>query len=216
MASKESMLTSTCNDKICDIQRDLDIFLQNNKSISTAERNKIRSIISKTRDLEQFTKNHDPGHFMATDDPGPGLCFGDAILLGVFLRRKPAPGCKAKGDYDEWGFLSADITPSGHVGMRKGTVEKPPQDIGECLWTVEPVHQHCAFRELRAYMTEVGDDNSSLALSLQQSWQSSNSAVTDKTRLERALVQEIRFNTKLAERRKGDPIAFGQPVLTLL
>merc|ERR1719182_797774 len=39
--------------------------------------------------------------------------------------------------------------------MATGTVDKPPRDIGECLWTVEPVHQHCAFRELRAHMTAV-------------------------------------------------------------
>ena len=146
---------------------------------------------------------------MATHHPGPGLCFGDVILL-EFLRSKPAP---ERDHYDEWGFLSADITPSGHVGMATGTVDKPPREIGECLWTVEPVHQHCAFRELRAHMTAVKALENFKGF---QSEERSRSLAVDQKRMENALVREIRFNAKLALRRKGDPIAFGQPVLMLL
>ena len=165
-----------------------------------------------------------------------GLCFGDHILL-EFLRNKPAPGRQRDG----WGCLSADITRNGHVGMAKGGVQNPPQNIGECLWTVEPLHQHCAYRELQLHMTKVATAQqdflrarkSSNALHLErispsheladdanEDVQTFRKRVEDlnhlTTQLKNALVQEIRFNEKLASRRKGDPIAFGQPVYLLL
>ena len=213
IASKKSALGSS--DKIGDFKRYVGAFLENNKSMSIAERQKIQNIISK------FDGKDASGDDEQDDDSGLGLCFGDAILL-EFLQNEPAPGRKAEGDSNEWGFLAADITRSGHVGMSEGTVDKPPRDIGDCLWTVEPVYQHCAYRELRAYMSEVRQNdwrNSSTQSILKPSGSSRSNDVdpsvidAEKKRLKRALVQEIRFNNKLAMRRKGDPIAFGQPVL---
>ena len=165
-----------------------------------------------------------------------GLCFGDAIFC-EFLRSKPAPGRKSSGDYDDWGFISADVTPSGHICMAKGSIGTPPLNIGECLWTVEPIHQHCAFRELRVHMGAVATVQAELDRAQKKSdlhflqksnstrglaIQASEDVLTCKNRLKdlhkltiqlkNALAQEIRFNAKLASRRKGDPIAFGQPV----
>ena len=158
-----------------------------------------------------------------------GLCFGDAIFC-EFLRSKPAPGRKSNGGYDDWGFVSADVTPSGHICMAKGSIDTPPVDIGGCLWTVEPLYQNCAFRELRVHMgavatvqaalgrAEKGSSVSKRGLAIQadEDVASYKNRLKDLDKLtiqlKNALAQEIRYNAKLALRRKGDPIAFGQPV----
>ena len=223
IASKKSVLRSAA--KTGGFKRYIGSFLENNKSMSAYERERIQNIISKFDELNIA----DDG--VEDDNAGLGLCFGDAILL-EFLQTEPAPA--SKGDSNEWGFLTADITRSGHVGMAGGNIRKPPRDIGDCLWTIEPVYQHCAYRELRAYMSEARSEagqhgrsarhsKSSRANLLESvvSHRTANSAnslheAAERKRLERALVQEIRFNDKLALRRKGDPIAFGQPVMALI
>ena len=169
-----------------------------------------------------------------------GLCFGDAIFC-EFLR---------SNGHDNWGFISAGVTTSGHICMAKGSIDNPPVDIGECLWTVEPLHQHVALRELRVHMDAVATvqaalgkaettletalsrartqsslkllpkSNSTRGLAIQagedvKSYKKSLKNLDKLTiQLKKALEQEIRFNDKLALRRKGDPIAFGQPVST--
>ena len=165
------------------------------------------------------------------------LCFGDAIFC-EFLRENPAPGGKSNGGYDDWGFISADVTRSGQICMEKGSIDTPPVDIGGCLWTVEPLHQNCACRELRVHMhaiatiqaaldrteksssklIEKSDSAHGLAMQADEDVLSYKNRLKDLDKLtiqfKDALAQEIRYNAKLALRRKGDPIAFGQPVST--
>ena len=156
------------------------------------------------------------------------LCFGDQVIC-EFLRAKHG-NKKISG----WGFLSADITQSGNIGMEKGGINNPPLELGKCLWTVEPVHQHCAFRELRSHMLEVekaqrdldratkhsliaaGTSGRNFAVHAGKDVEICTNRLKQKhkltVQLKNALVQEIRFNDKVSSRRKGDPIAYGQPV----
>lgn len=153
-----------------------------------------------------------------------GLCFGDQVLCEFLPAQDSGRG-----------LLSAEITQSGNVRMAKGGVDNPPLAIGECLWTVEPVHQNCAFRELSSHMIAVKEAQSDLNRAIKNSRISAGESGgefavhADKDaeicrkrlkkkhkltiQLRQALVQEIRFNNKVSLRRKGDSIAYGQMVL---